>query len=333
MAELAIWLTLLVLLLAASILALRYLAPIFGLASVPLGRATAAVLLGAGLWASLIAVAWRLAPRLPLPWYVPAIVVVAFAILLSLAMARFVLRLNLASAARAGLLLVAAWSGVLAVAAIPLKLCYPAYVIPTNAMSPTLKGRHLAGECPLCGGETVVSFVEDQSPLRPTERLPGELGICGLCLQVAPTTAVRETVRTGDRILVRSLARPRRWDLVVFIYPGGRPQIYVSRLVALPGEQVEVKEGGLWIDGVRQQPPAEIANLKWFVEGTNLLLMHYGNPGFPTRLAADEYFVLGDFSPNSSDSRFWGPVPEKNLRGVVGAVYFPPRSARFLPQH
>jgi hypothetical protein len=43
--------------------------------------------------------------------------------------------------------------------------------------------------------------------------------------------------------------------------------------------------------------------------------------------------MLGDFSPNSSDSRFWGPVPARDILGVPAVVYFPPRSWRVLPRH
>jgi type IV secretory pathway protease TraF len=59
----------------------------------------------------------------------------------------------------------------------------------------------------------------------------------------------------------------------------------------------------------------------------------FATEGSPTQLGEKDYFVLGDFSPNSYDSRFWGPVPADYLRGVVIAAYLPPRSARFLSRH
>ena len=121
----------------------------------------------------------------------------------------------------------------------------------------------------------------------------------------------------------------------MFLFPGDRRQVYVKRLVGLPGESVEVKEGGVWINGVRQKPPPEIASLRWFLPDEPFLepRSEFAAEGNPTRLADDEYFVLGDYSPQSYDSRFWGPVPAEDMRGVVGAVYLPPRSARALPQH
>jgi signal peptidase I len=332
MAEIALWATLLLLVLAAWTLALCYLAPIFHLQPIPLPRALLAVVLGSGLASAVFALAMWLPARASLPWYATVSAAALVAVMIGFAVARFVLRLDAKSALRAGLLLIAAAGLVAAVAAIPLKLCYPTYAIPTNGMAPTIKGRHVAGVCPLCEGETVVSFSEEQFGFGPPERRLGHLGICTKCLQVSPATAAAEAPRVGDRILVRSLATPRRWDLVVFVVPDDRRQIYVDRLVALPGESIEVKEGGIWINGVRQTPPPEIADLKWFLEDDQAFLARHAAAGNPTRLAADEYFVLGDFSPNSSDSRFFGPVPRRNLRGVVSVIYFPPRSWRSFGQ-
>ena len=48
-------------------------------------------------------------------------------------------------------------------------------------------------------------------------------------------------------------------------------------------------------------------------------------------LKADEYFACGDNSPASYDSRYWGPVPARNLRGIAGGVFWPFASAHFGP--
>ncbi len=333
MAEILLWGTFLVLVLLASVLALRYLTPIFALKTVPLARASAAVLLGFALAGSSVALVFWLSTRIAAPWYVWLVIAVVVMTAISAAIARLLLQLDVRSTFRAGLLLIVAIGMVVAIMAIPLKFCYPAYSIPTNAMSPTLKGRHVAGVCPHCESETVVSYSEDRMGFGPPQPRVGHLGICTKCLQVSPATAVDETPRMGDRIVVRRLAVPRRWDLIVFVYPGDRRQLYVMRLVALPGESVEVKDGGIWIDGKRLVPPPEIAKLRWFLEEDQAdWLGKYASPGAPTRLAHDEYFVLGDFSPSSSDSRYWGPLPRANLRGVVSFVYFPPRSWKAVPR-
>jgi signal peptidase I len=333
MAEILLWGTFLALVLLASVLALRYLTPIFALKTVPLARAAAAVLLGFALTAgTVMLVAW-LATRVAAPWYVWLAIAVVVMTAISAAIARLLLQLDFRSTIRAGLLLIVAIGMVVAIMAIPLKFCYPTYAIPTNPMAPTLKGRHVVGVCPLCEGETVVSYSEYSSQFGPPETHLGHLGICTRCLQVSPATATSDTPQMGDRIIVRRLATPRRWDPIVFVVPHERQQLYVMRLVALPGESVEVKDGGIWIDGKRLVPPPEIAKLRWFLEEDQAnWLGKYASPGAPTRLADDEYFVLGDFSPVSSDSRYWGPLPRANLRGVVSFVYFPPRSWKAVPR-
>ncbi len=275
MAEIALWLVLLTVLVASNVAALRYFATSFGVQ-----------------------------PALGFTWR---------------------------NVVNVGLLLSLASGAVLIVAYVPLKLCYPTYVISSNAMAPTLSGRHFSGTCPHCGGRTVVGFVEDRG-FDGLQRRVNPEGICTACQQVGPAQSVVERVQVADRILTRALATPRRWDLVVFRYPGDRQSIYIMRLVGLPGESVEVKEGKVWINGVRQDPPLEIADLRWFLP-EDFFPPEFAAPGNPITLADGECFVLGDYSTVSSDSRFWGPVPTEDILGVASAVYFPSRSARWLLQH
>lgn len=219
---------------------------------------------------------------------------------------------------------------VLGLAYIPLALTYKTYYTPTNAMSPTIRGRHYVGNCPNCGAQTVVSLIEN--PINRSRR-PGETGICTSCLQVHPAQAVAPQEWAGDRILVRNLQQPRRWDIVVFRPPGNRESLYAMRLVGLPGESIEIKEGGIWIEGKRMTPPPAITTVRWFIPDQYGVTTDYASEGNPTQLGDDEYFFLGDNSPNSSDSRFFGPVPAKDVGGVVTAIYWPPSRARSLPLH
>ncbi|MCI0357354.1 MAG: signal peptidase I [Planctomycetaceae bacterium] len=326
MTEAAIWLVVLLTLVVASSVALwrsgsgRYRPPSFllAMAAVLAQLAASAVIVVGACWAY-----QRFSPA----WYVPVLAATVGCVVVWFVLLMVVLRFTLTETVRAALAAGVASGCVLGFAVIPLLVIYRTYEVPTNAMAPTLLGRHFVGRCPNCGGRAVVSFSEVIG-----QKLPAEAGICARCLQVRPVEHVEERASAGDRIFVRRLATPRRWDIVVFLSPGEGPQLYAMRLVGLPGESVEVKEGGVWINGVRQQPPAEIAGLRWYLpDGA-------GTPQFaternPTPLAANEYFVLGDYSPSSYDSRFWGPVKGEDLRGVVSAVYWPPRSARILPRH
>jgi signal peptidase I len=200
-----------------------------------------------------------------------------------------------------------------------------AFVVPTNAMAPTLLGPHRLGTCSACAGALVLPH----DPDRPFEDA-AELGICQDCLQIesgSPTTAA---VGEPDRFICEKLLTPRRWDLVVFRSPNDPDIKLVKRLVGLPGEQVVIKEGAVWIDGERQRPPDDIAGLQFTAEFDAPFGVPLGSPDRPAQLGKDEYFVIGDNSRRSSDSRDWGPLPEENIEGVATLIYWPVSRWRVL---
>jgi signal peptidase I len=102
-----------------------------------------------------------------------------------------------------------------------------------------------------------------------------------------------------------------RGDVVVFWYPLDRSKSYIKRVIGLPGESVEIRRGRVYIDGHRlTEPyvPPEYADL--------------GNFG-PQRVPAGEYFVLGDHRNGASDSRIFGPVPDRLIYGKAVFAYWP----------
>lgn len=122
----------------------------------------------------------------------------------------------------------------------------------------------------------------------------------------------------GDMVLVLKAAyffsRPRRWDLVAFTLPGrgqgdgqeaGSGIHLVKRVVGLPGEKVEIRSRQLFID----DQPMAFRDLSYIGKDP------YGNKAVV--LGENEYFVLGDNSYLSEDSRQWGPLPGKNIFGRV----------------
>jgi signal peptidase I len=210
---------------------------------------------------------------------------------------------------------------------------FEAYVAPTNSMAPTLLGSHHRGVCPQCGQPNFRTPVNDPFGMRETPR-----SICKH-FHVARISEVDPRVLSGDRFLVAKFFAPRRWDLVAFRFPENPRQVYVKRLVGLPGEKIQIDEGAAWANGQRLSPPESLRGIEYVSELPDPHLPMWGTVERPADLGQDEYFVLGDFSLQSRDSRFWErgaaghnpfAVPESHLVGVVTHIYWPPGRWRIL---
>ena len=102
-----------------------------------------------------------------------------------------------------------------------------------------------------------------------------------------------------------------RGDVVVFWYPRDLTKSFIKRVVGVPGDSVEMRAGQLFVNG-RQIPEPYLAD------------GYRGDDSFaPVRVAAGEYFVLGDHRTSSNDSRSWGAVPQKYIYGKAQLVYWP----------
>jgi signal peptidase I len=205
---------------------------------------------------------------------------------------------------------------------------YEGFEIPTNAMAPTLLGVHWETPCPRCGEAAY------GSPLDPRIPIPAQ-GVSMICSNERRPVLVPDPpdeVGEGDRILVCKLIAPKRWDMIVFRYPEDPAVNYVKRLVGLPGEKLAIRDGAVWINGEKLDPPESLKGtqysptIEWRGE------VHSGPGSEPVELGPDEYFVLGDFGDQSTDSRFWEhgapgyppyAVPESYITGVVINIYWP----------
>jgi signal peptidase I len=139
-----------------------------------------------------------------------------------------------------------------------------AFVIPTGSMAPTLMGRHKDLFCPKCGYEYQVSASTRTDPRNGAEvEAQVDSGTCPMChftADLAPGNALGQNYRSfsGDRILVGKFvyqfSEPRRWDVVVFKYPGDPTTNYIKRMVGLPGETIFVYHGDLWVQRGNEPP-------------------------------------------------------------------------------
>jgi signal peptidase I len=207
---------------------------------------------------------------------------------------------------------------------------FEAFAVPTNAMAPTIVGRHLRSTCPSCGGVAYAS----PRPMSVAD-LEQELGICGSCMRASEMRVGGWSVFNGDRLLAAKFLRPRRWDLIVFRNPEEPSVQYVSRLVGLPGDEVAIRDGAVWINGSVAQKPAEIAGLVYVAHPIATANKAWG----PVKLSGGEYVVLSDFSRRAKDSRIWEKgapghpphaVPESHISGVVTHIYWPPSRWRIF---
>lgn len=112
-----------------------------------------------------------------------------------------------------------------------------------------------------------------------------------------PTGSMENTVMVGDRIIASRLAyalhAPERGDIIVFDFPDDESQKYLKRVIGLPGDTVEIKNGKVYIND--SQTPLEENYLREVPVGD------YG----PYTVPEDSYFLMGDNRNDSFDSRFW----------------------------
>jgi signal peptidase I len=143
--------------------------------------------------------------------------------------------------------------------------------------------------------------------------------------RVIPSASMENTVLIGDHLIVSRIGydigipftpihyplwrNPHRQQVIVFRAPlPGNPD-YIKRVIAIPGDTLEIKEGIVYINGkalnepYRKDPPNDMDS--------------YG----PVTLPPGKYFVMGDNRNDSYDSRYWGYVPRENILGTPLFIY------------
>jgi signal peptidase I len=154
------------------------------------------------------------------------------------------------------------------------------------------------------------------------------LRICGLLKPfVVPTGGMATALSPGDHVMMEGvtyLARhPRRGEVVVFktdgVVPLKQATYFVQRIAGEPGERLKISDGALFINGQRLVLSNAVGELTYRLPAKAEHLAVNTDVQVPD----DCYFLLGDNSENSFDSRFWGCVPRKNIMGRIWFCYRP----------
>jgi signal peptidase I len=129
-----------------------------------------------------------------------------------------------------------------------------------------------------------------------------------------PSPSMVPTLVEGDRVLVNRFvyryAEPERGDIVVFHPPFATGEDYIKRVVAVGGDTIEVRDGGLYVNGALQDEPYLPEQMNGGLRAEQVPVGHV--------------FVMGDNRNMSGDSRVFGPVSQDALVGRAFLIYWPP---------
>jgi signal peptidase I len=167
-----------------------------------------------------------------------------------------------------------------------------------------------------------------------------------------PSGSMANTIIPGDHLVIRRVfGLPGRGDIVIFKYPDDPSTVYISRIVGLPGEKIEMGDRSIYINGselgeqrvtVKFDPDFEYGAMEEIsTEGSgpyrvfyfpranadvsrrpsDVVEMSFGTKE-PFRIPDHHYFVMGDNRDNSIDSRMRGPVPRESIWGKATRIYW-----------
>lgn len=134
-----------------------------------------------------------------------------------------------------------------------------------------------------------------------------------------------------DKISYR-LRTPARGDIIVFRYPLAPQYDYIKRIIGLPSEEIELKDGHVII--YNQDHKDGMAITEKYLRDETLTTGRSGIPdGIRIKIPDKHYVVMGDNRQQSSDSREWGTISYDNIIGRVWLRYWPPQALAFISDH
>jgi signal peptidase I len=131
------------------------------------------------------------------------------------------------------------------------------------------------------------------------------------------TSSMEPTIQNGEKITENftayAKADPQRWDVIVYKNDRTGGHDWCHRVVALPGETIDIQDGYIVINGTKLQYPEKIAAIKYapMIAGMPPMIR------LPYTLPKDAFFVLGDNTSDARDSRYIGHINRKDIQGRV----------------
>ena len=134
------------------------------------------------------------------------------------------------------------------------------------------------------------------------------------------------TFKDKDYLIIDEVSyrfsNPSRGDVIVFRYPGNPSVFYIKRIIGLPGETISIDHGIVTVTHVNGEKTTLAEPYVVDEDATYTLDAILGN---------EQYFVMGDNRPKSSDSRVWGPLPKEDIIGRAYLRVYPVAHAGILP--
>lgn len=134
-----------------------------------------------------------------------------------------------------------------------------------------------------------------------------------------PTGSMENTIMPGDRLIGNRLAYlkegPKRGDVVIFRYPDDEEELYVKRVIGLPGETIVIEDAKVYIDGNEEPLTEDYLKEEWIA----------ATGPYTFLVPEDSYLVMGDNRNDSWDARFWSNtyVARKKILGKAVVIYWP----------
>ena len=158
------------------------------------------------------------------------------------------------------------------------------------------------------------------------------LPLCGVIkLYRIPTKGMSPTVKPGDLVFSTSAffgpSEFKRGQILIFRPPVSPTNRYIQRVVALPGDRVEVIEGILAVNGVVLKSPEGLTSAPPKIPRP---LPGIRGPEYPLTVPEGHLFLMGDNFLNSLDSRYFGPVETKEVTHIPRSIVIPPSRAGAL---